>query len=213
MGAAMDRTRLTNPDQAHEDAATTPFEDLFKSPEVARDNFLSRFFGLFSEHIVHDWSHNPNAAYQDLGRPTVWAGGEYSTLDFTLVGRDGRRFVAEQKAELAFEGYRYLRLTSADAIEHHTHGRAFQRFLEVAGDPTRYQIRVRGKPMPVDGAILIWGAVDEVGRAEARDTYHLADVLSLEEMIRDLRAWQDPTWLARVEQLRTWANGLLDSLR
>jgi hypothetical protein len=40
----------------------------------------------------------------------------------------------------------------------------------------------------------------------------LAAVLSLEEMLVDLRAWRDPVWRDRVDLLRRWSAGLFDAL-
>jgi len=50
------------------------------------------------------------------------------------------------------------------------------------------------------------------GRAWAMEAYGFADVLSLEDMLRDLRAWQDPAWRLRMGQLREWSDGLFDGL-
>ena len=43
-------------------------------------------------------------------------------------------------------------------------------------------------------------------------TSGFADVLALEDMLRDLRDWEDLVWRARVDELRGWANGLFDGL-
>ena len=45
--------------------------DFFRSAEPARDKYLSRLFGLFSEEVVRTWCACPEAAYLDLGRPTL----------------------------------------------------------------------------------------------------------------------------------------------
>lgn len=42
--------------------------------------------------------------------------------------------------------------------------------------------------------------------------YGFADVLSIEAMLDDLRAWGDPAWRARVTELREWSDGLFDGL-
>src|SRR5688500_205868 len=87
------------------------FERLFRTESQARDNYRSRMFALFSEEIVRAWSRNERAPYRDVGRPTLWVGNAFATLDFTLQRRsDGKLFVAEQKAELAWAGYKQLRL-------------------------------------------------------------------------------------------------------
>jgi hypothetical protein len=70
-----------------------------------------------------------------------------------------------------------------------------------------------GRPLAIDGAILVWGAVTPVGRSAAMAEYGFADVLGLEDMLSDLIAWQDPAWSARVEELASWASGLFEALR
>jgi hypothetical protein len=55
--------------------------------------------------------------------------------------------------------------------------------------------------------------VSEKGRAAAITEYGLADVLSLEEMVAELRARQDPDWAAHVERLEAYASGLFKALR
>lgn len=191
------------------------FEGLFQSSDAARDNYLSRLFGIFSEDVVRIWSRDPRAPYEDVGRPTLRSATEpgFATLDFALRSRaDGRVYVAEQKAELAFEGYRYLRLTSAGQIEHHAKTRAFAWFLDVARDPASHSVQVGGRPVDVAGAILVWGAVNGDGRRAAMSTYGFADVLSLEGILADLRAWDVPAWRTTVERYRRWSTELFDAL-
>lgn len=195
------------------------FEQFFKSTEQARDAFLSRLFGLFNEDVVRNWCRCPQAPYEDLGRPTLWKKGSptlHPTLDFTLRERalGGRTFVAEMKCELQYEGYKYLRLTDAGQLTHHAKapGIAFKWFLESALAPGAFDVRVAGKPVLVDGTILIWGAVAPEGSAAVNDAYGISAILSVEAMIRDLRRWQPAHWVARVRQLRLWANQLFDVL-
>jgi hypothetical protein len=190
------------------------FEDLFRSHDAARDSYLARLFGMISEEVLRIWAADERAAYRNLGRPTLYDGIAFATLDFTLESRaDGRRYIAEQKAELAFERYRYLRLTSAAQVEHHRANRAFSWFLDAALNPADRVVKVAAKPIEVAGAILVWGATTPEGCNEAMTTLGFADVLSVEAMLADLRAWRDPTWAARIEQLRAWTNELLDGLR
>ena len=109
-------------------------------------------------------------------------------------------------------GYRYLRLAAASQIQHHAEKRAFLWFLEAARDPASHLVKVGARPTEVAGAILVWGAVTPEGRADAIQTYRFADVLALEDMLRDLRDWNDGAWRARVAEIRGWANGLFDGL-
>jgi hypothetical protein len=131
----------------------------FRSSHSPRDKFLARLFGLFSEELVRDWCDDPRASYENLGRPTLNAPGESrgSTLDFTLRDRATQRtYVSEMKVELEFEGYKYMTLERLDQLAHHRLP-AFQRFLQIARQPNAYEVRVAGKPMEVNGAILVLG--------------------------------------------------------
>ena len=189
------------------------FEDIFATRNARQDNFRSRLFGMFSEDIVRYWAANEQAPYACLGRPTIWDGSAFATIDFTLQARDGRTFVAEQKAELAWMNYAYLRLERSDQIAHHEGKRAFDWFLEAAREPGRRIVKNNGKPIKVDGAILVWGAVTALGRAAAIADYGFADVLGLEEMLADLNAWQDLPGARRSKKLAGYASGLFEALK
>lgn len=189
------------------------FERLFWTDNASRDNFRSRLFAMFSEEIVRAWGDNDRASYRDIGRPTLWRGSARFTLDFTLERKsDGNLYVAEQKAELAWEGYSRLRLVSAEQVATHVGKPAFDWFLELARQPASAEVKVRARPVPIDGAILVWGSTTPEGRVEAINRFGFADVLSLEEMLADLRTWRDQRWQSRVAELRDWTNGLFDEL-
>jgi hypothetical protein len=188
-------------------------EDIFQTGSAARDNFRSRLFGMFSEDIVRYWAANEQAPYACIGRPTIWDGPAFATVDFTLQAPDGRVYVAEQKAEMAWMNYAYLRLDRSGQIAHHQGKRAFDWFLEAAREPGRRIVKNNGKPIKVDGAILVWGAVTAPGRAAAITDYGFADVLGLEDMLADLSAWQDPAWTAHVNELASHAAGLFEALK
>jgi hypothetical protein len=190
------------------------FEDVFRTDQPARDNFLARLFGLFNEEVVRIWAGDPRARYEELGRPTLWppGGGRYHTLDFTLRDREtGKLFVSELKCELSWEGYRYLRLESPDQLDHHK-GAAFQAFLDVPKHSSAYGVRLASRPVDVDGIVLVWGAITESGRAGVMAEHGIADVLSLESMLDDLAEWGTPNWGERVDQLRAWSAWLFDYL-
>jgi hypothetical protein len=193
-------------------AELTEFERIFCSDDPRRDAFRARLFGLFSEDLVRTWCANERAAYADLGRPTVWSGTKFSTLDFTLRSRtDGGLFASELKAEMAFENYKYLRLTDPTQLDHHAL-QAFRWLLDLAVDPASHRVQCARKPIAVSGAILVWGTVDAIGRAAVMGRYGFADVLSLEQMLSDLRTWNDPVWKAKVADLHAWSDGLFDGL-
>jgi hypothetical protein len=189
------------------------FERLFRTDTAARDNYRARLFALFSEEIVRAWGRNEKAPYRDMGRPTIWKGNLYATVDFLLERRaDRHRFVAEQKAELAWAGYSQLRLHSPEQVARHRGKRAFDWFLEIASAPDDFVVKVGGSELPTDGAVLVWGALTDGGRSSAMAEYNFADVLSLEQMVADLRQWNDDDWRRRVAELQVWTNGLFDAL-
>lgn len=135
-----------------------------------------------------------------------------TTLDFTLVDqRKGKKFIAEMKCWLEYEGYKYLRLTSAKQLEG-LKNTAFLRFLEMAVSPNTYGVSVAGKPTRVDGTILIWGSASEDGRNNVMEKYGIAAVLTVEEMLKDLKGLSTKAWIEFIEELREWSNGLFDFL-
>jgi hypothetical protein len=69
-------------------------------------------------------------------------------------------------------------------------------------DSTRTQVFVGGKDFHVDGAILVWGAATERGRTAAT-ALGIADVLTAEDMVNDLRIWQPSAWQDFITQRRS----------
>jgi hypothetical protein len=191
------------------------FEQVFKSDLPARDKFLARLFGIFSEDAVRFWANCPESPYEDLGRPTLRAipKDRGSTLDFALRSRvDGRCFVAEMKCELEYRKYRYMRLVHPDQLTHHTKKTAFQIFLKESAKPGELSVKVAGETVRSSGGILVWGSTSEDGIASSIERYGFHDILSIEEIIRNLQAWRSEEWELRVAQLRSWANELFDEL-
>lgn len=198
-------------------------ERVFRTGGYDRDNFLSRLFGLFNEHVVLEWCQCPEAEYENLGRPTLRKPDERRgcTLDFTLKRRrgpgQGSVFVAEMKCWPAYENYRYLRLTDAAILERGRGEEAFERFLALAAEPTAFAVEVRKDehtvrtPAP-SGAVLVWSAITPEGREATMARYRLADVLSVEAMLNDLRTWECASWRQYVKKLQGWSLSLFDFL-
>ncbi len=196
------------------------FQQLFQTHNLDRDNFLSRVFGIFNEKIVRCWAHDPHAPYEDLGRPTLQLPilQRQCTLDFTFRSRaDGRIYIAEMKCELAYQNYRYLTLEHPAQLDHHAHRPAFQIFLDAAQNPGHYHDNVRvqgGDPLPIHGAILVWGRYTDEGRDRVMAHYGFADVLSLENIVRDLLVWQNQEYMNLICNYQRWCmelfNGLLN---
>jgi hypothetical protein len=190
-----------------------PFEQVFRSDSTHRDNFLARLFGIFSEEVVRAWCACPQAPYSNLGRPTLREPGEARghTLDFTLRHRQsGRTYAAELKCWITWENYGYIQLTQAAQLERLTEP-AFVKFLTLARDPSAYRVFVAGRPVDVDGAVLVWGAATPQGRSAAV-ARGVAEVLTVEDMVSDLNAWQSAEWQNFIAQRRGWAAELFGYL-
>jgi hypothetical protein len=196
------------------------FEGIFKTSSPARDKYLARLFGLFSEEVVSNWCACSTAPYENLGRPTLWVSGKKkSTLDFTLRRRTtGEIFIAEMKCWLEYDNYRYLRLVDSTQLQkivtQNIAGAAFQEFLQLAQNPTIFDVRIGGRPLAnrVSGAILIWGATSVSGYKAVIADYNFADVLSIETMLDDLHVWMPTRWSDRINELRHWSDELFTYL-
>lgn len=181
---------------------------------MARGKYLSRVFGIFSEELVRLWASDPRCPYEDLGRPTLRKRGEKSgsTLDFTLRDKaTGKSYVAELKCEIEYENYKYLILTDVKQLDHHNKA-AFFALLDAAANSPAQQVFVHGKEIYIDGAILIWGDATPEGRKAAVTEKGFFDVLTMAEIIEDLRSWGSESQRRFVEERRTWTNELFDAL-
>jgi hypothetical protein len=191
------------------------FQRLFRSGNARRDKFLARLFGIISEEIVRCWARNPEAPYADLGSPTLKepsVGNRGSTLDFTFRSKDdGTVYVVEMKCELEYDNYRYLVLESASQLDHHK-SPAFQKFLEMTKDNTRYTVFVNRRLQIVHGTMLIWGSYTDQGRMSVRDHYGFRDVLSVESMISDLLRWHDQEYLDLLQSYENWCTEVFAGL-
>lgn len=192
---------------------TLPFQAMFRQrdAEAARGKYLARLFGIFSETLVDIWCRDARAPYENLGRPRVHHDGKRHTLDFLFRDRiTGRLHVVEQKCEIEYQGYRYLTLTGPQQLDHHRKP-AFAAFLAAArGDSVH--VTLKGAAQPIDGAILIWGAVDDGGRESTVAETGLDAILALSDVIADLQAWRPDAYVAFIEQRRRWAGELFDFL-
>ncbi len=195
---------------------TEHFLSIFKQIEAptARGKYLSRVFGIFSEELVRLWASDPRAPYEDLGRPTLRKLGEKkgSTLDFTLRSRaTGKVYVAELKCEVEYRGYQYLELADPKQLEHHSKA-AFVALLAAAANPSDQRAYVDKRETTIDGAILIWGAATPAGRVSVMEAKRFSEVLTLAEIIADLRAWGSKPYREFLEWRRAWSIELYDGL-
>ncbi|WP_375174904.1 hypothetical protein [Pseudooceanicola sp.] len=171
-------------------------------------------FGIFSEKIVDVWARDTRAPYVGLGRPTLRFPGDVRghTLDFTLLHRNSELiFAAEMKCEIEYMNFRYFVLESAQQLDHHSKP-AFEAFLKAAKTPELAAAKVARKPIRIDGAILVWGAIDADAVEQIKQEVGFYDILSIEEICRDLATWENKEYLDLIEQYRSWSNRLFDGL-
>ncbi|MDC0136801.1 hypothetical protein OAI26_09215, partial [Sulfitobacter sp.] len=76
----------------------------------------------------------------------------------------------------------------------------------------KYAVRIKGNEAKINGAILVWGAVSSNAKSEVMDDKGFHDILSVEEICRDLVEWRNPEYLEMIEQYRVWSNRLFDGL-
>ncbi len=153
-----EREQAMQAQQRNVSSGRRPFEDIFKTGDKSRDNFLARFFGIFYEKMVPAWCSCPDAPYACLRRPALWRENKYKhSLDFTLRRRaTGETFVAEMKCWLAWKNSTYLRLEDITPLQK-LEGTAWKAFIELTHNPSAYEIKIGGRLLtpPIQGTILI----------------------------------------------------------
>jgi len=192
------------------------FLSIFQNQDapMARGKYLSRIFGIFSEEIVRIWAKHPRCLYENLGRPTLRKPGEKSgsTLDFTLRHKiTGKCYVTELKCEIEYQNYKYLVLSDVKQLSHHNKS-AFFALLDAAAGKPEQQAFINRKSIAIDGAILIWGAATAEGRRAVIDKYGFFDVITMAEIIQDLRSWECESYNELLEERRSWANEMFEAL-
>jgi IS1 family transposase len=194
----------------------THFLSIFKKSDapIARGKYLSRIFGIFSEEIVRIWAGDHHCAYEDMGRPTLRKIDEKqgSTLDFTLHHKaTGKSYVAELKCEIEYQNYKYFVLSDVNQLAHHRKA-AFTALLNAAEKCPEQQTYVGGKKIDVDGAILIWGSATDEGKRTVIKKYGFSDILTMAEIIHDLRSWKSEPYQDLIKERRYWSNEMFDAL-
>lgn len=192
-----------------------------KKDEV-RVNFLSRFFGIFSEEIVKNWCSNPNNKnYTNIGRPTIHTqGGEKYTLDFYLQNKKtGKNYIVEQKS---FYGYKKGKLSVINqntdfisAFDNWSNSKqqrtkaweAFLSFDAKRGD----EVKVAKTEYKTQGKILIWSSCkDNETKKWFCKKLGIDDILTLEEMIIDLVNWKDIGYKKSLLEKKKWVDVFIE---
>ncbi len=192
------------------------FEEFFKKEgkEPIRAKFLSRVFGVFSEELVRIWANDSRAPYANLGRPTLRQSdaGKGFTLDFTFQHRiTNKVYVVEMKCEIEYENFRYMVLSETQQLKHHKK-EAFTAFLDVAKNHSSWLVFTNKVQTLVNGAILIWGDATSEGRTNVIAETGCFDVITLSDIIRDLKKWNNEEYQIVIQQRERWMSELFSFL-
>ena len=192
------------------------FLSIFDSSQSSKLNFQARLLGLFSEEIVGCWCKSPQSPYNDLHRPVLKSNNEKrgSVLDFAFECKENHSiYVGELKCWPAYENQKYLTLTKAEQLrEKSLQTKAFQRFLELAKNPSAYVVEIKKKKIKVAGAILVWARTTADGRRSVMDELGMRDVLSLEDMVTELIKWNSQDLTTLVQERARWSQSLFEQL-
>lgn len=161
------------------------------------------------------WTHDQRSPYINLGRPTLQRRLDQKryTLNFALQDRrTGKLYVSEMKCELEYDNYRYMILQTPEDLKHHK-GQAFTFFLDSIDHPEAYTVQISGKTHPIDGAILVWGHCSEEGRIRTQQQYGFHAIVSLQDIIQDLHAWNNAEYNQLIRTYHQWSNELFRGLQ
>jgi hypothetical protein len=189
------------------------FDSLFQHHDPERSRFLDGLFSLFARVVVRCWATDEHAPYADLGRPTLRqvGGSRGSPLDFAFQ---------EKRRKHAYGVLLYCDpvgdgpLRDANQITALSATRTFAAFLDAAAQPSAYSLTVGGMDYPLIGSILIWSSLEsKKTRAMIRKTYAFHDILSVEDMIRDLIEWKNRDYQMLLDRRTAWCYDFFRGLR
>ena len=181
-----------------------------QNQELTNANFKSRIFGIFSEEIVRIWLKNPKCKYDDLGRPTLYDLNiqKLAQLDFTLRNKKTKKlFIAEQKCFYGYRKGRMETISNSDVFIKNFESwskmkmkqtKAWECFVNF--NQKKYHIKINKEEKIIDGRILIWAKYDEAGKKRMLDDLKLNEIISIEEVIKDLIRWGDKDYIDFIQK-------------
>lgn len=184
-------------------------------------NFLSRIIGIFSEDVVRFWLENKKCKYNFLGRPQVWTENDSKkySLDYLLQDKKTKKcYIAEQKCFFGFKDGKLKKISEAETFsivfdkwsnEKRNHTVAWARFIEFNNDS---HVSIKNKKCDVSGKILVWASCDKKAKKDFQKKHNIFDVVSFEQVIRDLNKWEDRKYLGFLKDRKKWINQLFNSL-
>ena len=73
-------------------------------------------------------------------------------------------------------------------------------------------MRVKGKPLPEFGKILIWSKINNETKSHFCSTLFMDEILSLEQIHNDLISWKDNNYIQWLNNRIAWTNELFNQL-
>jgi hypothetical protein len=189
------------------------FDDLFQPDDPERSRFLDGLFSLFAREVVHCWATDANAPYADMGKPILRQhnAARGSPLDFAFQERRRKHIYG---VVLYCDPLGDGPLKDANQITALSATRTFAAFLHAAAQPSAYSLSVGGADYPLVGSILIWSSMEsKKTRAVIRKTYAFHDILSVEDIIRDLIAWKNRDYQMLLDRRAAWCYDFFRGLR
>jgi hypothetical protein len=74
--------------------------------------------------------------------------------------------------------------------------------------PKNYHVKVQKEKKHIDGRILIWAKYEEDGKKELIKNLKINDIISIEEIIKDLNKWQDKDYFDFIRNKKNLINEL-----
>ncbi|MBZ0300202.1 MAG: hypothetical protein K8J31_10690 [Anaerolineae bacterium] len=189
------------------------FNSLFHPTDPDRSRFLNGLFNLFARDVIRCWTTDPQCAYTNLGKPTLRQTGAArgSPLDFAFQERRKQQVFAVVMLSDPLDN---TPLKDPAQIEAFRSTRTFAAFLEAAQKPADFTLGIGSSEYPAAGSILIWSSFEsKKTRAVIRKTYAFQDVLSLEDIVRDLIQWQNRDFQMLLDRRAAWCYDFFRSIR
>jgi hypothetical protein len=115
------------------------------------------------------------------------------------------------KCEIEYQNFKYFVLERPEQLEHHKKS-AFDALLKAAVRSSEQSVYVAGKPISVDGAILIWGSATPEGRKVVIESKGFRDVLTIADICQDLSSWSHTGYRELVAKRQEWCRELFSGL-
>lgn len=204
-----------------------PLDSLtFTKETKSQVNFLSKIFATFNQDIIKIWCDNPNnKQYNYVSRePIIVVGEERTRLDH-LLEKNGKNFIVEQKNFFGYKGG-LITIIDDDPIflknfdswsnskNKDQKSQAWQKFssLHFKKNLEPFVKLKNGEIKIIHGKILIWSKGTKEGKKILKHKLYLNDILTIEDMVIDLKKWGDADFKKLLKEKKKWINNLFSEL-